>query len=57
MIGTHEAWPKGRFCIKPMTVTAHFHAPIDPARFESREELMRATWETINSALPEPYRS
>ena len=57
VIGTHEAWPKSRFCIKPMTVTAYFHPPIDPARFETREELLQATWEMINSALPEPYRS
>jgi len=57
IIGTHDAWPKGKFRIKPMTVTAHFHPPIDPAQFETREQLMRATWEIINSALPEPYRS
>ncbi|HUO61375.1 MAG TPA: lysophospholipid acyltransferase family protein [Candidatus Acidoferrales bacterium] len=57
VIGTHDAWPKGKFRIKPMTVTAHFHPPINPRDFQSREDLMRATWETINSALPAPYRT
>ncbi len=56
MVGTFECWPKGRFAIKPMTVTAVFHPPIDPKQFTSLEALMQAVRESIESALPEKYR-
>ncbi len=52
MVGTHEAWPKGKFAIYPRTVTAIFHAPIDPKQFDSRESLMSAVRDVIASALP-----
>lgn len=57
LIGAHEAWPKGRFAIRPGVVTVVFHKPIDPAGFRTREELMEATRATIESALPAQYQS
>ena len=56
IVGTHELWPKGRFAIKPGSVTLHFHEPMDPKRFSSREELMAAVRAKIESALPEQMR-
>lgn len=55
--GTHEAMPKRRFAIKPRLVTITFHPPIEPANFGSREDLMEKVRSTIESALPEQYRS
>lgn len=52
MVGTHEAWPKGKFAIHPRTVTAVFHEPIDSRRFQTREELLAAVRASIASALP-----
>lgn len=56
MIGTYEAWPKGVFRIKPVTVTVVFHEPVDSTKFKNREELMQTVRNTIESALPEQYR-
>jgi 1-acyl-sn-glycerol-3-phosphate acyltransferase len=55
--GTHYVMPKGRFAIKPGTVTFIFHQPIEPAEFGSREELMDQVRARIESGLPEEYRS
>ncbi len=55
--GTHEAMPKGRFSIKPTLVTITFHPPIEPADFGTREELIEKVRKTIESGLPEKYRS
>ncbi len=38
--GSHYVMPKGRFAIKPGTVTVIFHPPIEPQDFGSRECLM-----------------
>src|ERR1035438_8640123 len=38
--GTHYVMPKGRFAIKPGTITVIFHPPIEPEDFGSREVLM-----------------
>ena len=56
ILGTYEMMPKGKFVVKPGTATLVFHPPVDPRKFASREELMQAVWETINSALPEERR-
>jgi 1-acyl-sn-glycerol-3-phosphate acyltransferase len=56
ILGTYEMMPKGRFIVKPGTATLVFHPPIDPKKFASREELMQAVREAINSALPEERR-
>lgn len=55
--GTHEVMPKGRFSIKNGTVTVIFHAPIPPAEFGAREQLMERVRGTINRGLPAEYQS
>ena len=55
--GTEHVMPKARFSIEPGVVTVHFHAPIEPADFGEREQLMAKVREVINSGLPEPLRS
>jgi 1-acyl-sn-glycerol-3-phosphate acyltransferase len=56
ILGTYEMMPKGSLFCRPGTVTLLFHPPIDPKQFSSREELMQAVREAINSALPEERR-
>ncbi|HTS36061.1 MAG TPA: lysophospholipid acyltransferase family protein [Candidatus Solibacter sp.] len=56
IVGTHHAWPKGRFSIKPGRVQVIFHAPIEPKDFGGREELMEKVRAVIESGLPEEYR-
>jgi 1-acyl-sn-glycerol-3-phosphate acyltransferase len=51
--GSHYVMPKGRFSIKPGTVTLTFHPPIEPEDFGSREELMEKVRRAIDSGLPE----
>jgi 1-acyl-sn-glycerol-3-phosphate acyltransferase len=55
--GSHYVMPKGRFAIKPGTVTLTFHPPIEPENFGSREELMEKVRRSIDSGLPQEYRS
>jgi len=52
ILGTYEMMPKGSTIMKSGVVTLVFHAPIDPKQFASREELMKAVHDVINSALP-----
>jgi len=52
ILGTYEMMPKRSLIVKPGTATLVFHPPVDPRDFSSREELMQAVWEKINSALP-----
>jgi 1-acyl-sn-glycerol-3-phosphate acyltransferase len=52
ILGTEDMMPKGKFAIRPGTATLVFHAPIDPAKFNSREELMQAVHDVINRSLP-----
>src|SRR6266481_6956438 len=51
--GSHYVMPKGRFAIKPGTVTLTFHPPIEPEEFGSREDLMERVRRAIDSGLPE----
>src|SRR5713101_1548703 len=51
--GSHYVMPKGRFAIKPGTVTLTFHPPIEPENFGSREELMEKVRRSIDSGLPQ----
>jgi 1-acyl-sn-glycerol-3-phosphate acyltransferase len=55
--GTHYVMPKGRFAIKPGTVTVNFHPPIEPKDFGSRECLMEKVRAVIDSGLPEECRT
>jgi 1-acyl-sn-glycerol-3-phosphate acyltransferase len=52
IVGTHDAMPKGRFAIKPGTVTVIFHDAIEPSDFGSRDCLMARVRAVINSRLP-----
>ncbi|HEX7285723.1 MAG TPA: lysophospholipid acyltransferase family protein [Candidatus Angelobacter sp.] len=52
ILGTYEMMPKGQWIAKPGTATMVFHPPVDPAKFATREELMEAVRQAINSALP-----
>src|SRR5215831_3311483 len=52
ILGTYEMMPKGQAFVKSGTVTLVFHPPIDPKQYASREELMQAVREAINSGLP-----
>ena len=54
--GTHYVMPKGRFAIKPATVTVMFHAPIEPKDFGGRDELKAKVREVINSGLPAEFQ-
>jgi 1-acyl-sn-glycerol-3-phosphate acyltransferase len=56
IVGSHEAWPKGEMALHAGEVVVHFHAPIDPLQFKSKEELLAAVRAAIHSALPEQYR-
>jgi 1-acyl-sn-glycerol-3-phosphate acyltransferase len=56
ILGTEEMMPKGRNIVKSGTATLVFHPPIDPKQFSTREELMEAVRQAINSALPEERR-
>jgi 1-acyl-sn-glycerol-3-phosphate acyltransferase len=51
--GTEKMMKKGSARIYPGTAHVRFHAPIDPARFETREDLMDAVRAAIASGLPE----
>jgi 1-acyl-sn-glycerol-3-phosphate acyltransferase len=54
--GTHEAMPKGRFAVTPGVAKVIFHAPIEPADFGTRDELMEKVRAVIESGLPEEHR-
>jgi 1-acyl-sn-glycerol-3-phosphate acyltransferase len=54
--GSHYVMPKGRFAIKPGTVTVIFHPPIEPQNFGSRECLMEKVRRAIDSGLPSQYQ-
>ncbi len=56
IVGTHEAWPKGRFGITPGKVKLIFHPPIEPKDFIDRDHLMEKVRGVIESGLPEEYR-
>jgi 1-acyl-sn-glycerol-3-phosphate acyltransferase len=56
ILGTEEMMPKGQNIVKSGTATLVFHSPIDPKQFSTREELMEAVRQAINSALPAEKR-
>jgi 1-acyl-sn-glycerol-3-phosphate acyltransferase len=55
--GTYYVKPKGRFAIKPGTVTVAFHKPIEPSEFGTREQLTEKVRAAINSGLPPGYQT
>ncbi|HZD95957.1 MAG TPA: lysophospholipid acyltransferase family protein, partial [Candidatus Sulfotelmatobacter sp.] len=52
ILGTYEMMPKSSMMVKGGTATLVFHPPVDPKQFASREKLVQAVWDAINSALP-----
>jgi 1-acyl-sn-glycerol-3-phosphate acyltransferase len=56
IVGSHDAWPKGSFSLKPVELAVHFHAPVDPRQFATREQLLSAVRAAIHSALPPQYQ-
>ena len=54
--GTETLMGKGSLRIRPGTAHIVFHAPLSPAEFASREELMQAVRASIASGLPEWMR-
>ena len=54
--GTEKILRKGSLSIHPGAATVIFHAPIDPAKFATREELSEAVRAAIASGLPEWMR-
>ena len=56
IVGTHHIMPKGRFAIKPGTVTVIFHKPIEPKDFGGRDDLKAQVREIINSGLPAEFQ-
>ena len=55
--GTETMMSKGSVRIRPGTAHITFHAPLDPASFETREDLMAAVRNAIASGLPEWMRT
>lgn len=56
ILGTEEMMPKGSNIVRSGTATIVFHPPIDPRQFSTREALVQAVRDAINSALPEERR-
>ena len=54
--GTESMMAKGSVRVRPGTAYITFHEALDPARFQSREELMEAVRGAIASGLPEWMR-
>jgi len=55
--GTEALMAKGSFGIRPGTVHIVFHAPLDPANYSTRKEMMEAMRAAIASGLPEWMRA
>jgi 1-acyl-sn-glycerol-3-phosphate acyltransferase len=55
--GTESIQGKGSLRIKPGIAHVIFHPPIDPSRFATREELMKAVRSAIATGLPEWMRT
>lgn len=55
VVGSREAWPKGRMSLGSGEIIVHFHPPIDPRQFTNKEELLAAVRSAIHSALPAQY--
>jgi 1-acyl-sn-glycerol-3-phosphate acyltransferase len=52
ILGTYEMLPKGSMIVRSGVATLVFHPPVDPQRYATREELMQAVREAMNSSLP-----
>jgi 1-acyl-sn-glycerol-3-phosphate acyltransferase len=54
--GTETMMKKGSMKIFPGTAHVHFHAPLDPRSYATREDLLEAVRSSITSGLPEWMR-
>jgi 1-acyl-sn-glycerol-3-phosphate acyltransferase len=54
IVGATRMLPKGRLNLKSGTVSVTFHAPLDPARYSEKEELMAAVRDAIEAGLRTP---
>ncbi len=54
--GTESMMKKGSAVITPGTAIVRMLAPVDPTRFDSRDELLRAVRQAIANALPESMK-
>ncbi len=57
IVGTHHILPKRRFSIRAGTATVVFHPPLNPQQFSDRDALLAAVRDSIESALPDEYRT
>lgn len=55
--GTEKMMSKGSVRIRPGTAHVTFHSPLNPAKFETREDLLAAVRSAIASGLPEWMRN
>jgi len=56
IVGSHALMPKGRFALKPGTVTVIFHPPFEPQDFGDRDLLMEKVRTQIDRGLPPEYQ-
>jgi 1-acyl-sn-glycerol-3-phosphate acyltransferase len=56
IVGSREAWPKGKMRLRAGEIVVHFHEPIDPRGFARKGELLEAVRAAIHGGLPEQYR-
>jgi len=56
IVGSREAWAKGKMSLHAGEVVVHFHEPIDPKGFARKGELLEAVRAAIHRGLPEKYR-
>lgn len=54
IVGATRMLPKGSLKLKSGTVSVTFHAPLHPADYSDKEELMAAVRKAIESGLPAP---
>jgi 1-acyl-sn-glycerol-3-phosphate acyltransferase len=54
--GTEKLMPKGAAIIRPGKAILTFHPPIDPQKFDSKEDLIDAVRAAIASALPKNFQ-
>jgi len=54
--GTQDMMKKGSIAIMPGVARMQLLAPIDPSKYASREEILRAVYDAIAEALPEAMK-
>ena len=56
IVGSHDAWPKGKLRLRSAELIVRFHAPIEPHTFKDKDGLLVAVRAAIEGGLPEEYR-